>query len=162
MCAEKTRTMPPFTIFSQLYCDCLVDGETKMPGSMSSDGGRTQRIAPQVLIIEDNETDYLLLERQLKKYLAPSHIQRAAARDELPAALARPWDLIVTDYHLPAIEGRELLETIAAAQPATPCLLLSGSSEAALRDAPPANVVAVVEKGDHAALRAALANILNR
>lgn len=109
-----------------------------------------------ILIIEDNETDYLLLLRQVKRALVEPTCVRAENRAELQQALAKHWDLIITDFHLPDIEEDDLLNTIAVSQAKTPCIVLSGSV-AQLKDIPmPANVFCRLEKGDRQALLAAL------
>lgn len=111
---------------------------------------------PRVLIVEDNDADYLLLRRQVVKLLAPPICSRAATRAELSTALMQDWELIITDYHLPDIERKELLDAIARAHPRTPCLVLSGSSYELEDVAAPGNVFAKLEKGDFAGLRSAL------
>jgi CheY-like chemotaxis protein len=129
-----------------------VTGEVK---SLFGDSSFDKR-APNVLIVEDNDSDYLLLERHIKKLLASTRCQRAENRAQLQAALTETWDLVVTDFHLPDIEGDELLATIAAAQRHTPCLLLSGSTNELDNIVAPQNVFGKLEKGDFAALRDAL------
>lgn len=111
---------------------------------------------PAILLVEDNESDYLLLLRQVGKLLTPRQCGRAGNHAELNATLDQPWDLIITDYHLTDIEGEALLAVIAAAQPQTPCLVLSGSARGLERLYAHANVFRVVEKGDNGALRSAL------
>ena len=112
------------------------------------------------LIIEDNDTDYLLLERHLQKMLPTISCVRAENRAQVTAALTQPIDLIVTDYHLLDIEGNELLTTITGAQGNTPCILLSGSLYELDQVAAPHNVTAKLEKGDIPALRSALERIV--
>lgn len=111
---------------------------------------------PRILIIEDNETDYLLLLRTVKKVLADVDCAHAGNRAELQRALTANWDLILTDFHLPDIEENELLDTIAAAQPKTPCIVLSGSADRLADIAMPGNVVHRIEKGNQPALHVAL------
>lgn len=110
----------------------------------------------RILIVEDSDSDYLLLARQVGKSLHPCACVRAGNRSELVSALAQSWDLIITDFHLPDIEGQELVTTIAAARPDTPCLLLSGSMEGLDRVGVPSTVFRIMEKGDNAGLQAAL------
>ena len=110
----------------------------------------------QLLLVEDSDTDFLLLERQMQKMLAPIEITRAANRAELIVALQHDYDLIITDFHLPDIEGEGLLATIAAAHNQTPCLLLSGSSAEFNSIQAPPTVFAKLEKGNNSALRAAI------
>ena len=110
----------------------------------------------RVLIAEDNDTDYLLLHRQLKKILNPGVCLRVERRTGLLEALTGRWDLIVTDYHLLDIEGDDLLGVIAEAQPDTPCVVMSGSLHGLLEACVPDNVFAKIEKGDHDSLRTIL------
>lgn len=112
------------------------------------------------LIIEDNDTDYLLLERHLQKMLPSFSCVRAENRAQVSAALTQPLDLIVTDYHLLDIEGNELLSAIAGAQAKTPCILLSGSLYELDKVAAPGNVIAKIEKGDIPALRSAVERLV--
>lgn len=113
-----------------------------------------------LLIVEDSDTDYLLLERQLQKLLPSAECKRAANRRELLEMLQSPWDVIISDYHLPDIEGEDLLRLIAQSHFDTPCLLLSGSIESVTSLDTPAHVQARLQKGDNAALRAAVLAIV--
>lgn len=121
---------------------------------MDSDEGATPTL--RVLIVEDTDTDYLLLERKVQQLLSPTTYARAANRSELTDLLRRPWDLIVSDYHLPDIEGEALLTLIEDSHLNTPCILLSGSIDSLVALDLPDNVFARIEKGNSAALRAAL------
>ncbi len=109
-----------------------------------------------ILIVEDNETDYLLLLRQVKLALIDVTCARAENRAELQQALTQDWHLIITDFHLPDIEENELLNTIAAAHAETPCIVLSGSVTNLQNIPMPANVFDCIEKGNHQALHTAL------
>ncbi len=117
---------------------------------------------PRVLIIEDNETDCLLLQRFLGKRWAHCDIEVADRREQLDTTLMQHWDLIISDYHLLDIEGDELLHRIYAEQPATPCLLMSGSLYEIRDIAVPGNVFAKLEKGDYDALDDALKHAPSR
>ncbi len=112
--------------------------------------------ALRVLIVEDNETDYFLLERQVRKLLAPLICARAANRRELTELLQQSWNIIISDYHLPDIEEEGLLTLIAQWHRDTPCLLLSGSIDNLMSLTLPGNVFARIEKGNNAALQEAL------
>lgn len=114
----------------------------------------------RMLIVEDCDTDYILLERQLQKLLLLVECKRAANHRELIELLPGHWDLIISDYHLTDIEGEELLLLIAQSHIKTPCLLLSGSIEGATPLDALAHVYARLQKGDRAALRSAVLAIV--
>jgi CheY-like chemotaxis protein len=124
-------------------------------------GTSTAEPVVRMLVIEDSDTDFLLVKRQLIRQVPEGQISRASNRSEFMTALTQRWDVIVSDYHLTDIEGAELLALIAAAQPATPCLLVSGSIREWRDIALPENCVAL-EKGDHAGLRIMLQQILGK
>lgn len=110
----------------------------------------------RVLIVEDNDSDYLLLLRRLRKILPVARWRRAVCRSDLMTELACGWDLITTDLHLPDIETEELLGLIASLQPVTPCLVITGSLPELAPVKPTGTVFRILEKGDHAGLQAAL------
>lgn len=107
---------------------------------------------PRVLVAEDHDTDFLLLNRHIKKQWPGCDTARAGDRAELTAALAKPWDLIITDYHLLDIQEHELLALIAATQPQTRCILWSGSMYELVDTELPPNIICKLEKGDYASL----------
>lgn len=109
-----------------------------------------------VLIVEDDDTDFLLTQRKLVKLLKPTIIERAKNRSELSSALLVARDLIVADYHLPDIEEHELITAIHAAQPDTPCLILSGSTAHVDPRDTQIDVIGAIGKGDSTALEKVL------
>jgi response regulator RpfG family c-di-GMP phosphodiesterase len=113
---------------------------------------------PRVLVAEDHDTDFLLLNRHIKKHWPGCESARAGSRAELEVALAKSWDLIITDYHLLDIQERELLDLIAAMQPQTRCILWSGSMYELIDIDLPRNIVCKLEKGDYVGLNHALAS----
>lgn len=121
---------------------------------MVIDEGATPKL--RILIVEDTDTDYLLLERKVQKLLHPKTCERAANRGELTDLLKFPWDLIISDYHLLDIEGEALVAVIEQSHRHTPCILLSGSIDSLVTLTLPDNVFARIEKGDTVALREAL------
>lgn len=126
---------------------------------MSPENGAVDK-SVRILIIEDTDTDYLLLERRLNKILPVMQCARATDRREVVEMLQHPWDLIISDYHLSDIEGENLLQLIAASHYDTPCLLLSGSIESVTTLDTPAHVYARLQKGDNDALSAAVLAIV--
>lgn len=81
----------------------------------------------RIIIVEDSEDDAELLLRQLKQSgYNPAYeiIDTAAAFN---AALDKPgWDLVLSDYILPAFSGLEVLKILQARKLDIPCLIVSG------------------------------------
>jgi two-component system NtrC family sensor kinase len=83
----------------------------------------------RVLIVEDNPADAELLELELSKggYVASTlRVQSASA---MQAALDdQQWDLILSDYAMPAFSGLHALELLKATGKDIPFILISGSA----------------------------------
>ena len=110
----------------------------------------------RILVVEDNDVDFLILYRHLNKLLEFKKLTRASNRAELNSMLLEDLDLIVADLHLPDISDLELLNSIATAQPTVPCLAMSGTIADLNIKKMPKSVFAMIEKGDFRALEIAL------
>ena len=82
----------------------------------------------RVLIIEDREPDALLLLRELKQ----AGFQVSHERVETPEATARaldgsPWDLIISDYHLPRFDANQALALVKERKLDVPFIIVSGA-----------------------------------
>lgn len=84
--------------------------------------------ALQVLIVEDEEDDALLIVRELARGgYAPAY-QRVETEAAMRAALAaQPWDLIISDYAMPAFSGTAALETVQSFGLDVPFIIVSGA-----------------------------------
>src|SRR5574341_168412 len=81
-----------------------------------------------LLVIEDDEADFRLLERHLRQHLPAARCRRVASRAELVAALAEGgWDAVLSDYSVPGLPFRDSLACIRAEAPELPVILVSGS-----------------------------------
>jgi len=82
----------------------------------------------KLLLVEDNDTDALLLVRQLKKEgFDVDHLQ-VKTRVEMETALAsNTWDLVVSDYSLPGFGGKDALELFKSKNLDIPFILVSGT-----------------------------------
>jgi two-component system sensor histidine kinase/response regulator len=81
-----------------------------------------------ILVIEDNNADYLLLERFLKQHNVPvATIRRIECDADLTTALQSEWDLVLSDYNVPGMDFRVSLSVIVSRRPELPVILVSGS-----------------------------------
>jgi len=81
-----------------------------------------------VLIVEDSETDSILLLEELKKMgYAPMHKRVQTQKDMSNAISEREWDVVICDYVMPQFSGPEALETLAKLKPEIPCIVVSGT-----------------------------------
>ena len=88
----------------------------------------------RVLVVDDNATNRRILEDQLASWEMTADLADGgrAALDAIAAANARgaPYDLVVTDMHMPEVDGLMLAEAMRLGrdQAATPLILLTSSS----------------------------------
>lgn len=81
----------------------------------------------QILVIGDEDTDYQLLTRHLRKHDLQFNASHAASDRELQDALRLGrWDLVLADYSLPDIDISERVHFIMERLPDTPIILVSG------------------------------------
>lgn len=80
-----------------------------------------------LLLVEDSESDALVLLDHLKRQGLTVVERRVDNLTDLAAALAAPpLDLVLTDFRLPGTSGLEVLALLATVAPGLPCLVVSG------------------------------------
>jgi PAS domain S-box-containing protein len=81
----------------------------------------------RVLVIEDSEDDYLLLLRELEKGGFDVDPQRVETPEAMGRALRdKPWDIVLSDYHLPRFSGLHALNLFLSMGIDIPFILVSG------------------------------------
>ena len=90
---------------------------------MSADQNQVTRL----LVVEDSEADYLLIQRQLKLNGIHFRCRRVDHLEALEEALAYPWDVILYDYEIPGLYYSRALTLIKARAEGTPIILVSGT-----------------------------------
>jgi two-component system sensor kinase FixL len=84
-------------------------------------------VAIRLLVVEDSAADFLLLQRHLREHGLSVDCQRVDSDAGVDAALQERWDLVLSDYDLPGMDFRAVLQRIQARQPELPVILVSGS-----------------------------------
>jgi len=80
-----------------------------------------------LLIVEDSESDAVLLLAELKRSGQPVFHQRVENRaDFLSALTSRSWDAVVSDYVLPQFSGPDALQLVREKGFDTPFIMVSG------------------------------------
>ena len=84
--------------------------------------------ATVLLVVEDNDFDFELVERRLRKISASYIVNRASSAAEFEAWLSSSTpDIILSDFSLPAYSGLEALEFAKRMRPEVPFIFVSGS-----------------------------------
>src|SRR5438876_336605 len=87
-------------------------------------------MALRVLIVEDVENDAALVLRELARGAYDvTHLRVDTAEALREALLTREWDLVVSDFSLPAFTAMEVLKILSASGPDLPCIIVSGTIE---------------------------------
>lgn len=81
----------------------------------------------RLLLVEDNADDADLLLHELRRAGYDPQARRVETRDALEQALQAPWDVILCDYRLPALDAPTTLAIIRDRQVNTPCIVVSGT-----------------------------------
>jgi signal transduction histidine kinase len=82
----------------------------------------------RLLQVEDDETDALLVLRQLKKEGFEVEHTRVKTRPEMEAELEKGgWDLVISDYSMPGFSGLEALRLFKSRNLDIPFILVSGT-----------------------------------
>ncbi len=84
----------------------------------------------RLLHLEDSEPDHALVLAHLRRGALLVQEQRIETRSEFERALEQPWDLVISDYHLPGFSGLEALQMLRERENAggdpLPFILVSG------------------------------------
>lgn len=82
----------------------------------------------KLLLVEDNDTDALLVVRQLRKEGFEVDHRQVKTRDEMERAFSEEsWDLVISDYSLPGFGGKDALELFKSKKLDIPFILVSGT-----------------------------------
>ena len=82
--------------------------------------------AIRLLHLEDSEPDHALAMAYLQRSGIVADALRIESRAEFEAALAEPWDIVLSDYNLPGFGGLEALQMLRASGRPLPFILVSG------------------------------------
>lgn len=80
----------------------------------------------RVLHLEDAEADHALALAYLRRAGLAVDSRRVDTREGFAAALDEPWDVVLSDYHLPGFSGVDALQVLRARDRTLPFVLVSG------------------------------------
>jgi len=84
----------------------------------------------RILLIEDNEDHAELIQRSLQKGFGKIKLQIAVTAKEAYRALERKtYDLILSDYYLPEIEGDDHIRELHRRAPSVPLVIITGQGD---------------------------------
>jgi CheY-like chemotaxis protein len=80
-----------------------------------------------LLVIEDRQSDFEMLEEQLRRQGIDASCRRVDTGEDLTAALDDPaWDAVLTDYNVPGMGFQNTVALLRGRRPALPIVLFSG------------------------------------
>lgn len=80
-----------------------------------------------ILAVEDSEEDYILILRHINKQFESVFAKRVETQEDLENELSHPWDLVISDYSLPGLNGLEVLKKVRSVNSDLPFILISGT-----------------------------------
>jgi signal transduction histidine kinase/DNA-binding response OmpR family regulator len=81
-----------------------------------------------ILIIEDSNADFLMVERHLRQNGLSARCSRVDTLEGLKEAIGREsWDLVLSDYSIPQLNFQESLILVQTAFPDLPVILVTGT-----------------------------------
>src|SRR5690242_5317594 len=81
-----------------------------------------------ILVIEDRNADFLMVERHLKKNGLSVSCSRVDNIEELKKAInSHCWDLALADYSVPQLYFQDTLNLLQAALPDLPVIMVTGT-----------------------------------
>jgi len=82
----------------------------------------------RVLLVEDSVSDATLMVRELRRHHPQLHFERVEDAAAMRAALdSGPWDVIISDWHLPRFSGLGALEVVREARRHIAFIIVSGA-----------------------------------
>jgi two-component system cell cycle sensor histidine kinase/response regulator CckA len=81
----------------------------------------------RALIVEDSEDDAALVVRELRRCGYALEFERVFDADSTRAAIAREWDIVLSDWSMPQFGALGALEIVRRADPDMPFLIVSGT-----------------------------------
>jgi len=94
----------------------------------SAPAGRSAGRPLRVLLVEDSGPDAEHIESALRRAGFAPELRRAETAEGLRAALAEtPWDIVLSDYVLPDLDGLEALRIVRELEPSPPFVIVTGT-----------------------------------
>ena len=99
-----------------------------MPSVSTEDTNSPHVTATDLMIVEDNDTDFSLLQRAIRKRLPDTRIHRAVSHRELVTKLLKQsFDLYIVDMGLPDAIGNTTIAYIRSNNETIPIIALTGT-----------------------------------
>ena len=109
-------------------CPSWLSSRIRAPKSEWRPRGVEMKTPLRVLIVEDSESDALLVVHELRRAGFDTVFERVDTADAMKTALADPrWQLVVTDYSMPRFSGLSALALVKKSGRDLPVIIVSGA-----------------------------------
>jgi CheY-like chemotaxis protein len=102
----------------------------------------------RILLVDDNSHG-LAARRSVLQELGYAIVTAVTVKEALLAFAREAFDLVITDYKLPDMDGLKLIEEIRAKAPSLPVILISGFVDTLGLDEKATGADAVIQKSSH-------------
>lgn len=96
-------------------------------------GPPSQSAVRKLVIVDDEKAFTNLLEGVLAEALTCPVITFTSPLDALAMIRREPIGMLITDYHMPAMDGIQLVQELDKAQPGVPAIIITGHNLSAYR-----------------------------
>lgn len=106
------------------------------------------RTTPNILLIDDNKMG-LSARKIVLEELGYSIVASNSPIQALDQLAAQTFDMVITDYKMPNMDGIELISRVRSSHPAMPVILISGFADTLGLDEQSTGADVVIQKSSH-------------
>jgi CheY-like chemotaxis protein len=115
---------------------------------MTTQKAETPHAGARILLVDDNQLG-LAARKIVLEELGYAIVARACAQDALEEFARQTFQLVVTDFKMPEMDGLQLIQRLREANPEIPIVLISGFADTLGLDESSTGADIVIQKSNH-------------